>query len=300
MRRIGVLMATANDAVGQALVTAFQQELEKLGWTEGHNIQIDDRFAAADPARIQSYAAELVRLTPEVMLAQTSLTVTAVLRESPSIPIVFVQIADPVGSGFVASLAHPGGNITGFTPAEFSMAGKMLEVLKDVVPRISRVAVILNPEQVPGVKMWQTIEAAAGSIAVHATAAGVHDAAEIERTFDAFAGQSNFGLIVLASGPTIVHRKLIIELAARHRLPAVYMYPFFVREGGLVSYGIEITDQYRQAALYVDRILKGTKPGDLPVQQPTKFELVINLKAANALRLTITRELLFRADEVIE
>src|SRR5208337_1673041 len=205
------------------------------------NVRIDVRFAAVDPDRLQSYAAELVRLAPEVILAQNSLAVTAVLRASPSMPIVFVQIADPGGSGFVASLAHPGGSVTGFSPAEFSMAGKMLEVLKDVAPHIGRVAVILNPEQVPGVKMLQTIEAAAGSIAVHATAAGVHDAAEIERTFDAFAGQSNFGLIVLASGPTIVHRKLIIELAARHRMPAVYMYPFFVREGGLVSYGIEIT-----------------------------------------------------------
>jgi putative tryptophan/tyrosine transport system substrate-binding protein len=301
VRRVGVLMtARANDAQGQAEVTAFRQELEKLRWTEGRNVRIDVRFAAADPDLIQSYAAELVRLAPEVILAQNSLAVTAVLRASPSMPIVFVQIVDPVGSGFVASLAHPGGNVTGFSPAEFSMAGKMLEVFKDVAPHISRVAVILNPEQVPGVKMLQAIEAVAGTIAVHATAAGVHDAPEIEHTFDAFAGQSNFGLIVLPSAPTTVHRKLIIELAARHRLPAVYAFPYFVREGGLVSYGIEDTDQYRQAASYVDRILRGTKPSDLPVQQPTKFELVVNLKTARALDLTIGREFLFRADEVIE
>jgi putative ABC transport system substrate-binding protein len=263
-------------------------------------VRIDARFAAGDPGRVQSYAAELARLKPDVALAQSSVAVTALLRESPSLPLVFVQIDDPVGSGFVASLARPGGNITGFTPAEFSMGAKMLEILKDVAPHISHVTVLLSLDQVPGVMRWHAIEAAAPTVAVHAVAADIHEPADIKRAVETCANQPGGGLIVLASLPTILHRKVIIELASRHGLPAVYTYSFYAREGGLVSYGVELAEQYRQAASYVDRILKGAKPGDLPVQQPTKFELVINLKTARELGLTINRDYLLLADEVIE
>jgi len=302
VRRIGVLMATAteDDWVQLALVTSFRQGLEGLGWMEGRNIHIDARWAAGDPDRIRRSAAELVALRPDVILAQTSLGVAAVLHETRSVPMVFVQMNDPVGSGLVASLAHPGGNVTGFTPAEFSMGGKMLEVLKDIAPQIRRVAVLLTPEQVPAVMTLRAIEAVAPSISVEVTAAGVHNAAEIEHAIATFAREPNSGLVVLPTVTTSYHRRLIIGLAARHRLPAAYAYPHFVRDGGLVSYGVEIADQYRQAASYVDRILNGAKPGDLPIQQPTNFKLVINLKTAKALGLTITREFLLRADEVIE
>jgi putative ABC transport system substrate-binding protein len=292
--------ASEDDPVQQVLVTAFRHGLESLGWTEGRNIRIDARWASGDPGRIRRYAAKLAALRPDLILTQTSLGVTAVLQESRSVPMVFVQMNDPVGSGLVASLAHPGGNITGFTPAEFSMGGKMLEVLKDVAPQINRVAVLLTPEQVPAVMTLRAIEAVAPSISVKVTAAGVHDAGEIEHAIATFAREPNSGLVVLPTVATSYHRRLIIELAARHRLPAAYAYPHFVRDGGLVSYGVELADQYRQAASYVDRILKGAKAGDLPIQQPTNFELVINLKTAKALGLTITREFLLRADEVIE
>jgi putative ABC transport system substrate-binding protein len=302
MRRIGVLMAMAaqDDPIQLALVTAFRQGLEKLGWIEGQDIRIDTRWAAGDPDRIRRYAAELVALRPDAIVANTSLGVTAMLQETRSLPIVFLQMNDPVGSGLVASLAHPGGNVTGFTPAEFSMGGKMLEALKDVAPQISQVAVLLTPEQVPAVMTLRAIEEVAPSISVKVTAAGVHNAVEIEQAIATCAREPNSGLVVLPTVTTSYHRRLIIELAARHRLPAAYAYPHFVRDGGLVSYGVEIADQYRQAASYVDRILKGAKPGDLPIQQPTKFELAINLKTAKALGLTITREFLLRADEVIE
>jgi putative ABC transport system substrate-binding protein len=302
MRRIGVLMAMAgqDDPIQLALVTAFRQGLEKLGWIEGQDIRIDTRWAAGDPDRIRRYAAELVALRPDAIVANTSLGVTAMLQETRSLPIVFLQMNDPVGSGLVASLAHPGGNVTGFTPAEFSMGGKMLEALKDVAPQISQVAVLLTPEQVPAVMTLRAIEEVAPSISVKVTAAGVHNAVEIEQAIATCAREPNSGLVVLPTVTTSYHRRLIIELAARHRLPAAYAYPHFVRDGGLVSYGVEIADQYRQAASYVDRILKGAKPGDLPIQQPTKFELALNLKTAKALGLTITREFLLRADEVIE
>jgi putative tryptophan/tyrosine transport system substrate-binding protein len=302
MRRVGVLMAAAaqDDPIQQAQVAALRQELDRLGWKEGRNINIATRFAAGDPDLIHRYAAELVAQSPDVTVVQSSVAVAAMLRESRSTPIVFLQLNDPVGSGFAASLAHPGGNVTGFTPAEFSMGGKMLEVLKDVAPQISRAAVMLNPDQVPAVMTLRAIEAVAPSISVKVTAANVHDAAEIERAITTFAREPNAGLIVLATVPTSFHRKFIIELAAQHRLPAVYPYPHFVRDGGLVAYGVEITDQYRQAASYVDRILKGAKAGDLPIQQPTKFELLVNLTTAKGLGLTINRDFLLRADEVIE
>jgi putative tryptophan/tyrosine transport system substrate-binding protein len=302
MRRVGMLIAAEahDDPIAQAQAAAFRQELEKLGWKEGRNVRIDARFAAGDPNRVQSYAVELARLKPEVALVQSSVALTAMLHESPLLPLVFVQIDDPVGSGFVASLAYPGGNITGFTPAEFSMGPKMLEVLKDVAPHINHVAVLFNPDQIPGVMTWRAIEEAAPTVGVHVVSAGVHELTDITRAVESCANQPGGGLVVLASLPTNVHRKVIIELAARHRLPAVYRYPFHVREGGLVSYGVELTEQYRQAASYVDRILKGAKPGDLPVQQPTKFELLINLKTAKTLGLDVPLTLLARADEVIE
>ena len=239
-------------------------------------------------------------LKPDVILASSPLVLQPLLQETRSIPIVFTQITDPVGSGFVASLAHPGGNVTGFAIAEFSMYGKSLEMLKEVAPQVARVAVLLNPEQAPQAGMWRAIEVAAPSFRVQVTAADVRDSAEIERAIDSFARESNGGLIVLPNVPTIVHRGLIMALAARHRLPAVYSFRQFVREGGLISYGPDRLDQYRRAAAYVDRILRGEKPSDLPVQQPTKFELAINLKTAKALGLDVSPMLLARADEVIE
>jgi ABC-type uncharacterized transport system substrate-binding protein len=235
-----------------------------------------------------------------VILASSPLVLQPLQQQTRSIPIVFVQITDPVGSGFVSSLAHPGGNITGFATGEFSMYGKSLEVLKEIAPHVTRVAVILNPEQIPQSWMWRAIEAVAPSFRVQLTAARVHDSSEIEHAIDVFARESNGGLIVLPNVPTIAHRELIIRLAAGHRLPTVYSDRHFITAGGLIAYGNDRADQYRQAASYVDRILRGERPGDLPVQQPTKFELVINLKTAKALGLEIPPTLLARADEVIE
>ncbi len=301
VRRIGVLSPFAeSDPEVQANVTAFRQSLQKLGWTEGRNLRIDYRWGSADPERIRAQAIELVGLKPDVILVSTALALQPLQRETRSIPIVFTQITDPVGSGFVASLANPGGNITGFTPAEFSMFGKQLEVLKEAAPQVTRVAVILNPDQKPQAGMWRAIEAAAPSFGVRLTAAGVRNSGEIERAVDSFAREPNGGLIVLPNPVNEGSRKLIITLAARHRLPAVYAFPFFVRDGGLISYGVDLVDQYRQAAAYVDRIFKGEKPAELPIQQPTKFELVINLKTAKALGLDLPWFLQQRADEVIE
>jgi putative tryptophan/tyrosine transport system substrate-binding protein len=300
MRRVGVLMPFAeNDSDAQANITAFRQALQTLGWT-GRNVRVDYRWGGGEAERISSYASELVGLKPDVILASSPLVLQPLLQDTRSIPIVFTQITDPVGSGFVASLAHPGGNVTGFAIAEFSMYGKSLEMLKEVAPQVARVAVLLNPEQAPQAGMWRAIEAAAPSFRVQVTAADVRDSAEIKRAIDSFASESNGGLIVLPNVPTIVHRGLIMALAARHRLPAVYSFRQFVREGGLISYGPDRLDQYRRAAAYVDRILRGEKPSDLPVQQPTKFELAINLKTAKALGLDVSPMLLGRADEVIE
>ena len=301
VRRIGVLSPFAeSDPEVQANVTAFRQSLQKLGWTEGRNLRIDYRWGSADAERIRAQAIELVGLKPDVILVSTALALQPLQRETRSIPIVFTQITDPVGSGFVASLANPGGNITGFTPAEFSMFGKQLEVLKEAAPQVTRVAVMLNPDQKPQAGMWRAIEAAAPSFGVRLTAAGVRNSGEIERAVDSFAREPNGGLIVLPNPVNEGNRKLIITLAARHRLPAVYAFPFFVRDGGLISYGVDLVDQYRQAAAYVDRIFKGEKPAELPIQQPTKFELVINLKTAKALGLDLPWFLQQRADEVIE
>jgi putative ABC transport system substrate-binding protein len=300
-RRIGILSAFAEaDPEARANIAVFGQALEKLGWTDGGNARIDYRWGGADPSRIRAYALELVRLKPDVFLVSTALVLQPLRQLTRDIPIVFTQIIDPVGSGFVASLAHPGSNITGFTPAEFSMYGKSLEVLKEVAPQVTRVAVMLNPEQEPQSGMWRAVEAAAPTFKVQLTKVGVRNAAEIERAMDGFAGEANCGLIVLPNPVSVANRKLIISMAARHRLPAVYAFPFFARDGGLISYGADLPDQYRQAASYVDRILRGERPADLPVQQPTKFALVVNLKTAKALGLTIPESFLLRADEVIE
>jgi len=301
VRRIGVLQAIGeSDPEAQLRRRAFADGLKKFGWTEGTNVIIDYRWAGGDADRIRLYATELTGMRPDVIWTSGALPLLPLKRATRTIPIVFTQIYDPIGSGFVASLTRPGGNITGFTLGEFSMGGKILEVLKEVAPRVNRVAVILNLEQPPHVAMWRSIEATAPLFGVRLTPADMQGPAEIEHTIEAFAREPNGGLIVLPGPISIAHRDLITALAARHRLPAAYGFRFFVTSGGLVSYGIDSAEQSRQAAGYVDRILKGENPGDLPVQQPTKFELVINLKTAKALGLEIPPTLLARADEVIE
>jgi ABC-type uncharacterized transport system substrate-binding protein len=301
VRRIGVLFGSAEtDDIGQSYLAAFRQRLQELGWSEGHNVRIDYRWGAADPARIRSHAAELVKLQPDVILSQSGLVLPALQQATRTIPIVFTNVTDPLASGYVASLARPGGNITGFTPSEFATAGKMLEVLKEVAPTIDRAAVILNFEQPPQIGMLRAIQDVATSLHMTVTPAGVRDATDIARAINALAQTSNAGLVVLPNPITEGHRDLVSVLAARHRLPAVYRYRHFVTSGGLISYGERPEEPFRGAASYVDRILKGEKPGDLPVQQPTKFELVINLKAAKALGLDVPWFLQQRADEVIE
>jgi putative tryptophan/tyrosine transport system substrate-binding protein len=292
IRRIGVLSPfSENDSEAQANMSAFRQALEKLSWTDGRNLRIDYRWGSGDSERIRAHAIELVGLKPDVLLVSTALVLQPLQQQTRSIPIVFTQISDPVGSGFVASLSHPGGNVTGFTPAEFSMYGKSLEILKEAAPHVARVAVILNPEQRPQAGMWRAIEAVAPSFRVQLMAARVRNAAEIERAIDVFAREPNGGLLVLPNPVNEGNRKLIIAMAARHRLPAVYAFRFFVTDGGLISYGVDLADHYRQAASYVDRILRGEKPAELPVQQPTKFALVVNLKTAKTLGLEIPQRL---------
>jgi putative tryptophan/tyrosine transport system substrate-binding protein len=302
VRRIGIVHAgNESDADWQLVVAAFVQGLAKLGWTEGANLVLDHRWGGGDRERISRYATELIGLHPDAIWATGALPLLLLKRETRAIPIVFTLVYDPVGSGFVASLARPEANITGFTQGEFSMGGKMLEVLREVAPQVSRVAVILNLDQPPQVAMWYALEAtAAPSFGVRVIAADVQGAAEIEDAIGALAHEPNGGLIVLPGPINTAHQGLIIALAARHHLPAVYPFRFFVANGGLVSFGSDRADQSRQAAGYVDRILKGAKPSDLPVQQPTKFELVINLKTAMALGVGLSSTLLKRADEVIE
>jgi putative tryptophan/tyrosine transport system substrate-binding protein len=301
MRRIGVLMGTVEgDPEAQRYIKSFLQGLQALSWVPGRNVQIETRWGGADTDRIRSYASELVGLKSDVILAQTSLVVVPLQRETRTVPIVFMQINDPVESGLVASMAHPGGNITGFTSFELTVGGKWLEMLKEIAPGVTRVAVILNPVQSPQVAILRAIEAVAPSVGVPVTAVGVQDAAGLEPVVSAFARGSNGGLIVLPNPVTIGNRKLIIGLAARHRLPAVYAYRYFVTDGGLMAYGVDVAALYRRAAGYVDSILKGEKPADLPVQAPTKYDQVINLKTAKALGLSVSPTLLTRADEVIE
>jgi putative ABC transport system substrate-binding protein len=302
VRRLGVLMSTAaDDAQGQAWSAAFAQGLQQLGWEVGGNIRIDYRWGAGDTERFRKYAAELVALGPDIILGTAASIVAALQQASRTIPIVFVSTIDPVGAGLVASLARPGGNATGFTSYEFSMSAKLLELFKEIAPSVTRVAVIRDAAVAAGLAGFAAIQTAAPSFGVELSPVGVRDAAEIEGGILEFAPASNGGLIVVGPPSSLfAHRELIVTLAARHRLPGVYAGVAFVSAGALASYGTNPTDQYRRAASYVDRILKGEKPADLPVQAPTKYEIVINLKTAKALGIEIPTTLLARADEVIE
>jgi putative tryptophan/tyrosine transport system substrate-binding protein len=301
VRRIGVLMTTAaDDPVGQARIAAFLQGLTQLGWTDGRNVRIEYRWSSGNEADTRKYAAELAALAPDVILANGSVAVGPLLQATRAVPIVFVNAADPVGAGYVDSLARPGGNATGFLLFEYSISGKWLELLKQIAPGVTRAGVIRDPAIPSGIGQFGAIQTAAPSFGVEVILINVRDPGEIERAITAFARSSNGGLIVTGSPLAIVHRDLIITLAARHKLPAVYYERFFAAGGGLISYGPNIVDQYRQAAGYVDRILKGAKPADLPVQAPTKYELVINRKTAKALGLTVPPTLLATANEVIE
>jgi putative tryptophan/tyrosine transport system substrate-binding protein len=301
VRRVGALIGLLEgDSEGQARLGAFRSGLQELGWLESRNIQIDYRWAGDDAARLQAYAAELVSLKPDVIFAASGTPLAALHRETRTIPIVFANSNDPVSDGFVTSWARPGGNISGFATFENSAAVKWLELLKQIAPHVARVAVIYDPAQPSSAEFVRIMGAGATAFGVQLFAAGVHDAAEIEQAIAPFADGPNGGLIVLASVATAVHRKAIIRLAARHSLPAVYQYRLFVVDGGLASYGVDILDLYRRAASYIDRILKGEKPGELPIQAATKFELAINLRTARALGLEVPAMLLARTDDVIE
>jgi len=301
MRRIGVLLpAAADDAVFQARMGAFLQELALLGWGIGRNVRIDIRWGTTDAAEIRRQAAELVALAPDDILAGGISTVPSLMQATRTIPIVFVMVSDPVAAGFVDSLARPGGNVTGFMNYEYSMSGKWLELLKEVAPTVTWVAVLRDPTISSGIGEFAAIQAVAPQLGIDVSPMSVRDAAEIEHAVTAFAGIPNSGLIVTAGRLAVANRELILMLAARHKLPAVYFERFFVATGGLISYGPNYIDQFRRSAGYVDRILKGEKPADLPVQNPTKYELVVNLKTAKALGLDVPWILQQRADEVIE
>jgi putative ABC transport system substrate-binding protein len=300
VRRIGVLMNTgADEPEAQARLAAFMQGLQELGWAVGRNMRIDYRWSVGDVARLYKDAAELVALRPEVILAGVGGTVAALQQASRTVPIVYAQGIDPLGNGYADSLARPGGNATGFIQFEYGLAGKWMELLKEIAPGVTHVGVLREPGAA-AIGQWAIIQAVAQSLGVELKPIWLPDAGEIERTISAFARSPNGGLIVAVSAAALVHRELIVTLAARHRLPAVYAYRVFVTSGGLITYGPDISRQYRRAAGYIDRILKGEKPADLPVQAPTKFELVINLKTAKALGLELPSTLLSRADEVIE
>jgi putative ABC transport system substrate-binding protein len=271
-----------------------------LGWTIGQNVQIETRWATSNPADIRRHATELVALGPDVILVNGVAAVTPLLQATRAVPIVFVAVADPVAAGFVDSLARPGGNATGFSTLEYSFGGKWLELLKQIAPNVTRVAVIRDPAISGGIGLFSAVQSAASSVGVELSPVNVRDAGEVDRAIGAFASGANGGMIVTASSLAFAQRDTIVALAARHKLPAVYFHRIFVRSGGLISYGPDLVDQYRRAAAYVDRILKGEKPGELPIQAPTKYELVINLKNAKTLGLTIPPSLLARADEVIE
>jgi putative tryptophan/tyrosine transport system substrate-binding protein len=301
MRRIGVLMPfAADDPEGQARIAALLQELQPLGWTVGRNVRIDYRWSAGDAVNMRKYAAELVALAPDVILTSGAAGAAPLLQATRTVPIVFVLVADPVGAGFVDSLARPGGNATGFTAVEYGFSGKWLELVKQIAPAVTRVAVIRDPAITAGIGMFGAIQSMAPSLGMEVSPVNVRDAGEIERAIATFARSTNGGLIVTASALAFTHRDLIIRLAQQYKLPAVYYSRVFVSAGGLASYGPDNIDQFRHAAGYVDRILKGEKPADLPVQAPTKYELAINLKAARALGLDVPPMLLARADEVIE
>jgi putative ABC transport system substrate-binding protein len=301
VRRIAMLLpAAADDAEYQTRIGTFLQALALLGWTIGHNVRIDTRWAGANAADIRRHAAELAALAPDVILAHGAGAVGPLLQATRSVPIVFPAVVDPVGAGFVDSLARPGGNVTGFMSFEYSLAGKWLELLKQIAPSVTRVAVLRDSASPNGIAQFGVIQVVAPSLRVEVTPVNVRDAGEIERAIAAFARAPNGGLIVTAVAAAALHRDLIITLAARHKLPAVYPFRYYVAEGGLMSYGPDYVDQYRQAAGYVDRILKGEKPADLPVQAPVRFETVLNLKTAKALGLDVPVEVLVRATEVID
>jgi putative tryptophan/tyrosine transport system substrate-binding protein len=302
IRRVGVLMnLSENDLEAQRLVTAFREGLAQLGWVDGRNLRMDYRWASGDVGRIRAFAKELVELSPDIIVGYATPSVVALQQETRSIPIVFLSVTDPVGQGLVASLANPGGNITGFAVFEFSLGAKWMEALKQIVPGLRRVTTIFNPKTAPYYALYvRAIEKAASSYAVEPIVVEVHDDAEIERAISTLAGEPDGGLIVMPDSFNMVHRRTIIEVVDRYRLPAMYYFPFFAADGGLISYGPDEIDMFRRTAGYVDRILKGAKVGDLPVQQPTNFRLVINLKTAKALGIDVPASLLARADEVIE
>jgi putative ABC transport system substrate-binding protein len=300
IRQIGVLQGgAADDPDLQAEFAAFLQGLAQLGWTDGRNVRIDHRWGAGDADNMRKYAAELAALAPDVIIAVGSTPAGLVLQATRTVPIVFVFVPDPVGSGFVDSLSRPGGNATGFMQFEYSLSAKWLELLKEIAPGVTRAAVLWDPATT-GIGQFAVIQSVAPSFGVELIPVDVRDASKIERGVTAFARSASGGLIGTASASAVVHRGLILALAARHQLPAVYSNRFFVTAGGLISYGADFIDQFRRAAVYVDRILKGEKPADLPVQAPTRYELAIDLKTAKALGLTVSPTLLSRADEVIE
>jgi putative ABC transport system substrate-binding protein len=301
MRVVGVLMGTAaTDPDQNAMVSAFIEALENLGWKEGTNIHIESRWAGGDTARLQELAVELARLHPDAIFAQGTPATTAVRRAAPAIPTIFVNVIDPVRSSLVSSLAHPGGSVTGFTNYEFAMGGKWLQILKELAPSVNRVAAVYNPDNpiLPG--QVHSIEAGGQALGIEVAARPARNDQEFERIITAWASEANSGLLVLLDFLTLTHRQLIIELAARYRLPAGYGLRVFPASGGLFSYGVNSLDLFHRGASYVDQVLKGAKPADLPVQEPTKFELVINLRTAKALGLTIPESALSLADEVIE
>jgi len=301
MRRIGVLMSTADDSDGQARVTALREGLQKLGWSEGRNLRIDTRWAAGNVDRMRTYVTEMVRSMPDVILANSSPIVAALRQETHTIPIVFAAVIEPVGQGFVANLAHPGSNITGFTNMEFSVFGKMLELLKGMAPNVIRAGAMFNPATAPYVPGYlHLFEASSPSLGIELVTAPVRDVAEIETTVAKLGYGPGGSLIVPPDAFTVTHYKVIAASAARHRLPAIYAYRSIVRDGGLMSYGPDPYDIFQRAASYVDRVLRGEKPSELPVQQPTKFEFAANLKTAKALGLDIPANLVALADEVIE
>jgi len=301
MRRIGVLMTrNAEDPEEQARLTAIPQGLQERGWTDGRNARIDIRWSAGDPDRRRRYAAELVALEPDVIIADTSTPLAALLQSTQTIPIVFAGVIDPISAGFVASLARPGGNATGFTSFDYGTSGKWLELLKEIAPRLTQVAVLRDPTIAAGIGQMAAIQAVAPGLGVELSPLGVRDAGEIERGLTAFGSRSNRGLIVTAGPAVATHRDLLVKLAARHGLPTIYPFRFYMIGGGLMSYGSDTIEPFRQAVGYVDRILKGEKPADMPVQAPTKYQLVINLKTAKALGVKISDNLLSLADEVIE
>jgi putative ABC transport system substrate-binding protein len=300
MRRIGVFMSTAeDDPVGQSRLAAFQKAMQQLGWNEGRNVHMDTRWGTNDTDLYRKYAAELVALAPDVILSATGPSTQALQRVSRTVPIVFAIALDPVGSGIVESLARPGGNATGFMQFEYSLSGKWPELLKGIAPGLTRAAVLRDPDTTSGVGQFAVIQAVAPPLRIDVIPIDPRDASDIESAVQAFARSANGGLIVTA-GPAITHRDLIFKLAAQHQLPVVYPYRFFVASGGLMSYGTDLNVSYQRAASYVDRILKGEKPADLPVQAPTKYELVINLKTAKSLGLEVPPSFLARVDEVIE